>query len=298
MDISEILHSPDMVEDELDYDYSVSEIHIDRIDDFDKLILQPFLTNKANFLYRGEQVNSLKNPLLPSLLRDRDRIIPAGENYVDITSEYLLEFYKARTDYFSLFSSLFGHAETSHLYDLCAFSQHYMGCSPFIDFSKSPYVALSFALNGRTEFDDHVLLYVINIDDSINYTQSVQTANQWLKEYHVRVYHKSRENRGLLKLEQPAPTAKIIDIASNDSMKFQQGVFLLLDDFSMVGQLYFTKKVRSNVNISKYVIDRSICRELGKLIEIDAPWYSYHNLMEIRAGIRTAIKHQHMENFK
>ncbi|MCD7797531.1 MAG: hypothetical protein LUG95_08055 [Clostridiales bacterium] len=40
-----------------------------------------------------------------------------------------------------------------------------------------------------------------------------------------------------------SPTAKLIDIPTNDLMKYQQGVFLLLNKFSIIDSNYLTKAV-------------------------------------------------------
>lgn len=281
----------DALEDELDYDYSVSEVHIESMEDFESLLLKPYLEKDKVYLYRGERINTLSRPLIPTLYRDRSRLLPPDKAYVDVTSRFLLDFYKSRADYFGIFSSLFGHAEESHLYDLCSFSQHYMGCSPLIDFSKSLYVGLSFGLKDRQKFTEDIVLYVLDASDTRNYTRDMETAEAWLRDYHVRVYDKSAEDsrrKGL----RTSPTAKIIDIASNDSMKFQQGVFLLLDDFNMVNNLYITKNVRNSVNIVKYVIKSTICVELVNLISNERPWYCYKYLLDIRGGIDTAINNK------
>lgn len=284
--------SLDSLEDELDYDYSISEIRINTMEAFSDILLKPFLDKDKVYLYRGEQINTLRRPLIPTIFRDRKRIMPPGVDFVDITSRFLLDFYRSRSDYFKIFSSLFGSAEESHLYDLCSFSQHYMGCSPLLDFSKSLYVAISFALMGRKEFEGDIVLYVLDGSDTRNYTCDKETAERWLQDYHVRIYEKTEENSKKVDFKRSSPTAKILDIASNDSMKFQQGVFLLLDNFNMVNNLYITKNVRSSVNITKCVINSSLCLELTKMIERDAPWYCYKYLLDIRGGIDTAINNK------
>ena len=52
-----------------------------------------------------------------------------------------------------------------------------------------------------------------------------------------------------------SPVAKLIDIPTNDLMKYQQGVFLLLNNFSLVDSMYLTKSVRRGFVIKKYVIN-------------------------------------------
>ena len=65
---------------------------------------------------------------------------------------------------------MFGKADQYHLYDICAFSQHYMNSSPLIDFTKSPDVALSFALKGKEAADNDAIIYTVEITNEDNYT--------------------------------------------------------------------------------------------------------------------------------
>lgn len=283
------LFSLDALDDALDYDFSVSEVHINSMEEFEEHLLKPFLDKRKHMFFRGERKNSLDRPLLPTMLRNRSKLMMSDECFLNITSDFLLKFYQSQGAYFSLFSSVFGRAGKYHLYDLCAFSQHYLDCSPFIDFTKSLYVALSFGLKGKKVFDEDGLLYVLTINDEENYTQDIVTAECWLKDYHVRVYDRSKDPTGGRKVERTSPKAKVIDIANNDRMKFQQGVFLMLDQFDLVNKMYLTKNVRSDVDIKKYILGKDLCPQLTALVEQESPWYSFSNLLDIGAGIQTAI---------
>ena len=61
-------------------------------------------------------------------------------------------------------------------------------------------------------------------------------------------------------VKRTSPTGKLIDIATNDLMKFQQGVFLLLSDFNLVNRLYLTKNVRNSFKITKYILSKGLRR--------------------------------------
>ena len=281
----------DKLEDELDYDYSVSETYINTIEEFKKHLLEPFRDKNRMIFYRGERINSLNRPLIPTLFRDKGALIKGDDFYADITSDYLLDFYKSHGEYYNLFQSTFGTARKYHMYDLCAFSQHYIECSPFIDFSKSLYVGISFGLKGKHEFVDDGIIYTVEIKDPDNYTTDRVTAECWINDYHVRVYDRVGGKSVLKDIKRTSPEARLIDIANNDRMKFQQGVFLLLDNFNLVNRLYLTKNVRSSVDISKYILNKEICPQLTDLVEREAPWYSFANLLDIEAGIQTAIKY-------
>ena len=280
----------DALDDELDYDFSITEKRINSLEKFNDFLLEPYLKKDKLIFYRGERINSLRRPLIPTLFRDKSALMDLDKPFVDITSDYLLDFYKSYGEYYNLFRSTFGYAERYHMYDLCAFSQHYIGCSPLIDLTKSIYVALSFGLKGKTKFTDDPILYTVEISDPINYTKDRVTAECWLHDYNVRVYNLKKDSPNRQKIERTSPEARLIDIANNDRMKFQQGVFLLLDNFNLVNKLYLTKKVRSSVNIKKYILDKEICPELTALVRKNAPWYDFTNLLDIESGIRMAIE--------
>ena len=112
----------DMLDDALDYDFSVSEVHINTMEEFEEYLLKPFLEKSKRMFFRGERKNSLDRPLLPTILRNRSKMMVNNEGFWDITSDFLLKFYQSQGEYFSLFTSVFGRAGKYHLYDLCAFS--------------------------------------------------------------------------------------------------------------------------------------------------------------------------------
>ena len=281
--------------DEMDFDYSVGEIRIETVEQFRELLLTPFLDTTVKRFYRGERIVSLKRPLLPTMFRDRNALVSEGQAYTDIDAAGILEHYRSIGRYYDLFTSAFGQARKYCMYDLCAFSQHYLDWSPLIDFTKSLYVALSFGLKGKHEFENDGLLYVAEISDPENYTRDRVTAECWLNDYHVRVYNESMKAGKRVDITYKSPDGRIIDIATNDRMKFQQGVFLLLDNFTLVNHLYLTKNVRGSVKITKYILDRAVCPALTSLVERDAPWYSFGNLLDLSAGLQTAIRFQRTE---
>ena len=281
--------------DEMDFDYSVGEIYIETVEQFRELLLSPYLNAGVKRFYRGERIVSLKRPLLATMFRDRNALIGEGQVYADIDAASILDHYRSIGRYFDLFTSVFGQARKYCMYDLCAFSQHYLDWSPFIDFTKSLYVALSFGLKGKRSFENDGLLYVAEISDPENYTKDRVTAECWLNDYHVRVYNENRKAGKALDIAYKSPEGRIIDIATNDRMKFQQGVFLLLDHFTLVNHLYLTKNVRGSVKITKYILSREVCPELTALVEQNAPWYSFGNLLDLSAGLQTAIRFRRAE---
>ena len=152
------------------------------------------------------------------------------------------------------------------MYYMTAFAQHYLDISPFVDFTKCIYVALSFAIKGRETADSDIVIYTAEDIGDDDTSSDMNEVNEWLGNYNVNIvntdfreetikyFTEKRKNRGLMpklslredfkKLEEicssMSPVAKLIDIPTNDLMKYQQGVFLLLNNFSLVDSMYLT----------------------------------------------------------
>lgn len=265
------------LEDNFDFDYSVGEVFIDSMETFRRELLEPFRDKERHIFYRGERVGGLNRPLLPTMYRNKSTLMRDGGHCVEVNADFLLDYYKSYGSFFDLYNTTFGTAGKYRLYDLCAFSQHYLNDSPLIDFTKSLYVALSFGLKEKTEF--------------------VVVAECWLNDFKVYVYNFEKDDVSpeVQELKQhvkrTSPIGKLIDIATNDLMKFQQGVFLLLSDFNLVNRLYLTKNVRSSFKITKYILSKDICADLVEMIAEETPWYRFSQLLEIKDGIQSAIRH-------
>lgn len=299
------------VSDSLDFDFSSVTVNVNTVEEFNDYILNPFYSSN-NYYYRGERINSPKRRLVPTMLRDTKNLIDKADfGLVHIDSDFMLRCYNEMGSFVDVFRNTMGRVDSNHLYEICAFAQHYCNFSPLIDFSKSLYPSLSFALKDRKIFDDDVVLYVLKLKNQEDYTNDINIANQWLSDLNIYVtYFEEKdvkvvikelfENKQLLlpedfkhHLEQinaPAsPTAKLIDVPTNTRMKFQKGVFLLLNDFHLFKSSYFTKNIRDNFIITKYVISKEICPKLVEIVNTNAPWYSYKYLTDIEGAFKTAI---------
>lgn len=297
-----------IIENELDFDFSINEKKINSQEDFTQLLMEPFYNKDKIIFYRGERINDPMRTLIPTLLRNRRELFKNGEPVINIDSDFLLDFYKSKGAYFDLFCHVFGKASKYRLYEICAFSQHYLDFSPFIDFTKSLFVALSFALKNRTEFEDDVVIYTVEINDNSNYTKDMVTAECWLNDYKVTVYNSPedvlKKNIGYVKpskvrdsietiearSKSNSPKARFIDIPTNDLMKYQQGVFLLLTDYSLFYRSYLTKNIRDDFSVTKYVISRAICRDLLTVITNESPWYTYDCLLDVKRAVSRATE--------
>lgn len=294
------------LEHELDFNFRINEKRIATVDEFNRSLKEPFYKNEGNIFYRGERINSPKRTLTPTLLRHSDEIFKNGEVIVNIDYEYLLNFYREKGAYLDFYRYIFGTASKYRMFEICSFSQHYLDMSPFIDFTKSLFVAMSFALKNRDVFTDDIVIYTVEIDDKEHYTDDIVTAECWLHDYKVTMIN-SPENvvkgrkGGISAFKESieaiearskatSPTAKFIDIPTNDLIKFQQGVFMLLTDYSMFYDAYLTKSIRENFHITKYIISKKICPELLDIIAAEAPWYQYECLLDIKKAVSKATE--------
>lgn len=297
--------------DVFDVNYAVSEIRINTWEAFEQALYIPFSTGNKIY-YRGERISAPTRRLVPTLLRDSELFAPKDNRPIfEINCQSMLDFYCAKPAFQAVYETLYGKAQKESMYSMLAFAQHYLDLSPFIDFTKSLFVALSFAMKGRESFDDDIVVYTafdIGDDDT---TESVDEVNRWLKNYSVQVVRvdveeELRKRKEALKngellspvtvrqdlkvleeiAERMTPEAKLIDIPTNDLMKYQQGVFLLLNHFSLVDSKYLTKSVRQSFVINKYVLSREICPKLQKFISEKAPQYRYDCLLDIARAVR------------
>lgn len=302
----------DKIENDLDFDFTAVSKKIDTIDDFNNEIYYRSLTNKRLF-YRGERVNDKKRHLLPTMLRNPELLFKNDElGILHINADYIYNFYSSLGNFVNVFHNTMGKADSEHLYDICAFAQHYCRFSPLIDFTKSLYPSLSFALKDRTEYDDDIVLYVLELKNSDDYTTDINVADKWLSELNIyascfdeesvkAAIKDALESKKLRQIEElkniheqmlikPVPKAKLIDVPTNTRMRFQQGVFLMLNDFQLFNVTYFTKNIRNQFLINKYIISKDICLALLETIKKDAPWYSYKCLTDIESAFITAIE--------
>ncbi len=294
------------IERELDFDFNVDIQKIETMSDFNKELMIPFQNGKKIF-YRGERKNSISRPLLPSIYRNKDFLFNGKEHITVIDSDFLYDFYKKSVQYFNMYEKIIGKIRTDDMYSFLAFSQHYFGMSPLIDFTKSLYVAVSFALKDRQEYDEDVLLYTLELKDDEDYTTSLDTANKWIEDYSVCVFKdvtkKDFENPAEILAESLnelkrfsknvlsqnpfdlSPKAKLIDVPTNDLMRYQQGVFLLLDDFSLFSKSYLTKKIRDDFIIKKWLINKNICPQLLSELIKERPYYAYKHITDLSSVV-------------
>lgn len=110
-----------------------------------------------------------------------------------MTADFVYDFYSRDGSYMHLYEKVMDPHPRQNLYRLFAFSQHYLDVSPFVDFTKSLYVSLSFALKNRQVYPAPLALYTVKIRDEGDYTESLATANAWLEDYKVYVFRRRED---------------------------------------------------------------------------------------------------------
>ena len=282
------------LENELDFDFHLDKNRIQTIEEFEEKILAPYNQGKRVF-FRGERKDDISRPLLPSIYRDKEFLFSSSNRVNLINAEFLFSFYSRLGAYAGLSERIIGKTDANEMYTLLSVFQHYFGLSPLIDFSKSPYAALSFALKDRETYKEDILLYTLETKNESDYTNSIDKANEWIRDYSVLVFRDVTK----IELENPfealedyktilenvrgkkspfdlnTPSARLIDVPTNDLMRYQQGVFLLLDDFSLMGKQYLTKKIRDDFSIKKWIINKDICPKLHRMLIEYNPYYAY-----------------------
>ena len=193
--------------------------------------------NNAYF-FRG-QTNYEWN-LIPSMIRNLNDNVKLNMNFFN--KKYLT--LKLKDKYYKMF----GKDKIDYLF--LSFMQHACSYSPFIDFTKSNIIGLSFALSNPNSFNDFTnkngSLFIVSIDSN-EILRSEEKINEFLqKEYQLiyldrktlgfgeNVSFKENEEEKILFLSDfktiinlLTPKYKLIDLPTNDRMKYQKGVFLV-----------------------------------------------------------------------
>lgn len=297
---------------QLDVDFSLVEQRVHTMEEFESQLKAPFLQHSGNIFYRGERVNDRSRPLIPTIFRNRNALFDSGEAVAEVDADFVYDYYSRVGDYLALYKRVMDENPQASMYRLCAFSQHYLDVSPFVDFTKSLYVSLSFALKNRKVYQDNLVLYTVKIINEADYTQEESVANRWLKDYRVYVFRRREDyirelisggGRQLRQMMQQmdkeklelfkignSPSAKLISIPTNDLMRYQQGVFLLLTDFKLMFDAYPTKSIRDDFEVTKWIISKDICPQLLELVNTEAPWYSYDCLLDVKKAFQKAAR--------
>ena len=92
------------IEDNLDIDFSHVSKRIDNIEDFNTIILDPFLSGEKLF-YRGERINDPNRRLLPTFYREQKFALENSDLGIKhINSDFIFDYYKSLGDFVYVFN--------------------------------------------------------------------------------------------------------------------------------------------------------------------------------------------------
>lgn len=192
--------------------------------------------NNAYF-FRGQ--TNYEWDLIPSMIRNLNDNVKINMNFFN--KKYLT--LKLKDKYYEMF----GKDKIDYLF--LSFMQHACSYSPFIDFTKSNIIGLSFALSNPNFFNDFTnknsSLFIVSIDSN-EILRSEEKINEFLQEEYQLIYLDRKtlgfgENVSFKENEEEilflsdfktiinllTPKYKLIDLPTNDRMKYQKGVFLV-----------------------------------------------------------------------
>lgn len=252
--------------------FFIDEVNIDTIDKLKEVL------EMKNGYFRGQ--NDADWDLNASIYRKND--------FCDVnplkTYKGLLNYYKSNVKEFD------DKVRIGNLkyYELLSLMQHYGFHSPLIDFTKDPKVALYFALDNKTIEHDISIYYVEIFDKSILIKSKIK-ANNLIKNYRVKIIsEKEYDDMGYINDDNIVPEGYIIDITNNSRMRIQKGVFLYLNNFILIKDLfnsvgakksckYSIKELNKKISIKKFVINKEVINDNQKYIK---------NILEPYKGIK------------
>ena len=234
--------------------------------------LDLLLKKENKWFYRGEK-NYDEFKLIPSMLRNKSfpEVTIIDKNF--IKNEYektgCLERYKRvlRTNQLS--------------YKMLCFMQHYGCTSPFLDFSESHIVSLSFATHTKPGIDS--ALYVFKKTDAIQDKFSINNISIVITNRKLSMLDTIR-NKDLIYCSFIDFDVRITVYSNkaNDRMKYQKGVFLLINQCVIVNDVMlipltsdFLKKYRIPYSNSNGLTCFKIKRKIASLY----PEYKYNHLL-------------------
>lgn len=215
--------------------------------------------------YRGQ--SNYKWGLVPSFIRYIKTEIP---DIITVDQMYLYNDYKS-SDIIDRINKILEPPITAinNLnYDKISYIQHSLAYSPLLDFTQSFPIALSFAL-GNTDtpfeynnYDSAVFeLEIFDIDNNILIDES--SINKFLSSYKIHVcteYLLGTPINGQQiitindLIEIITPKYKLIEVQTNDRMKYQKGKFILFHDCLVINQTMLVE-LNPQIKFRKYKID-------------------------------------------
>lgn len=218
-------------------------------------------TSNSSYWYRGNTKKDYE--LLPSIYRD---------TLLD-TDFFTLS--RIESDYVDkgLWKKLQNALGSVSLkYNEIAFIQHSIGYSPLLDFTKNHFVSLAFCLSNFIDIASffHHAGAIFKLDvDGLNIIDNFKDADNAVKSQEAEVLKGKPYISSIIKskmwdrlvFRHEESTVHLIDVVTNDRMRYQKGTFLLFDKILVVGNRMLMsdrKESFMSSRITKYNIKKSI----------------------------------------
>jgi len=182
----------------------------------------------------------------------------------------------------------------SYPYKTAAFIQHSIGYSPLIDFTRSPEVAISFALSNGSSmvnyYGDDACVFVLELN-GYKILSDLTEIDKVMSSSKTQVFRKSELIINLLSnqmwldliIGKISSTIHLINRPTNDRMMFQKGTFILYDNVIIIGDEVFMSynKISSiGRHLTKYNIDVKSKEKLYEKLMIKYPQYHQRYLLD------------------
>lgn len=247
----------------------------------DSFLLDKKSNTDYEYYFRGQ--SDWKWSIVPSFCRN---INIGGITLVD--KAFLDKAYKSARK-IEKYENIMNKSFDKNYYEFLSFMQHSIAYSPLVDFTESSYIGLSFALqsNSLNYYSCDSSLYVLKVDRKYIFDSSqTEKVNYILNHYSFLNIGKNTwlysviSNPIWINYISGASSTKmyVINIKTNDRMKYQKGVFVLFDKFILIGdQLIMTDYLKSR--FGKIRIDTNDKDRLMKTY-IESTHNEYRYLMD------------------
>ena len=179
-------------------------------------------------------------------------------------------------------------------YKTAAFIQHSIGYSPLIDFTRSPEVAISFALSNGSSmvnyYGDDACVFVLELN-GYKILSELTDIDKVMSSSKTQVFKKNEliitllTNQMWLDLmtDIKSSTIHLINKPTNDRMMFQKGTFILYDNVIIIGDEVFMSYNKISFigrHLTKYNIDVKSKEKLYEKLMIKYPQYHQRYLLD------------------
>lgn len=261
----------------------------------------------VNYYYRGQ--TNYEWELIPSLFRNYNFRNGDQGDYID--SNMILNIYD-NEELVDKYDKTIGTSSrggkvslktTGITYNFLSYMQHSVSFSPMIDFTDKKEIASTFALGNKTDFNsflkyDSAIFKLGITKEKENELENEKDINNFFqKEYNIKVLN------GKLKLgtrmmvakndystveidctsikciiKELKPEYKVINLATNDRMKYQHGKFLVFYNCIIVnGRIFFN--LNRDISIEKIKISKKTKKRFYNYLVKEYDYYNMEYLM-------------------